>query len=386
MESGNINLLSILNKTLKTISTAKLSGAINMYNSHLKKITVMHFIKDNLGAVMVGSGIIILLIFSVILYALRKSKIAERRAKEAQKQAEVADATKSRFLSNMSHDMRTPINGIIGMLEIMERQKDDPAVVEDCVKKIDSSSKLLLSLINDVLDMAKLESDATVIKDESINISKVCEEVAKAIFFQAEDAGITLTEEHDAPEGVYVLSSALYLKKIFINLFSNAVKYNKKNGSIHMSMKTLERTNDKMVCEFKISDTGIGMMEDFIKNQLFVPFAQAGDSARSKYNGTGLGMPMVKGIVDKMGGNISVESKIGEGTTFTVVIPFKIDHNHNAYVEIESTDCSIKGMKLLLAEDNELNAEIAVALLEDEGAFVFVAENGKQAVEMFNQN
>ena len=183
-----------------------------------------------------------------------------------------------------------------------------------------------------------------------------------------------------------MLSSALYLKKIFINLFSNAVKYNKKNGSIHMSMKTLERTNDKMVCEFKISDTGIGMMEDFIKNQLFVPFAQAGDSARSKYNGTGLGMPMVKGIVDKMGGNISVESKIGEGTTFTVVIPFKIDHNHNAYVEIESTDCSIKGMKLLLAEDNELNAEIAVALLEDEGAFVFVAENGKQAVEMFNQN
>lgn len=382
VEHGNITLLSILNKTLETVSSSKLSGLLNMHASELKKVTLLDFLRDNLLAVSVLVGSI----FLVMLFLLRKSIVAEKKAKKAQKQAEAANRSKTTFLNNMSHDIRTPINGIIGMLGIMEKEKDNPERVEDCIRKIDNSSQLLLSLINDVLDMAKLESDAVIIKNESVNLDQLCNEVVTAVNFQAEAAGITLTEEHDNYEDVYVFSSPLHLKKILVNLFTNAVKYNKPNGSIHTSMKTIERTNDTIVCEFKIQDTGIGMSEDFVKNQLFVPFVQADTSARSSYAGTGLGMPIVKNMVDKLGGTITVESKLGAGSTFAVVLPFKIDHDGKPEVQDELMNCSIAGMSFLLAEDNELNAEIAKVLLEQEGASVIVAENGKKAVDMFSQS
>lgn len=382
VEHGNITLLSILNKTLETVTSSKLSGLLNMHASEMKKVTPLDFFRDNLLAVsaLVGS------IFLLMLFLLRKSIVAEKKAKKAQKQAEAANRSKTTFLNNMSHDIRTPINGIIGMLGIMEKEKDDPERVEDCIRKIDNSSQLLLSLINDVLDMAKLESDAVIIKNESVNLDQLCNEVVTAVNFQAEAAGLTLTEEHEDYEDVYVFSSPLHLKKILVNLFTNAVKYNKPNGSIHTSMKTIERTNDTIVCEFKIQDTGIGMSEDFVKNQLFVPFVQADTSARSRYAGTGLGMLIVKNMVDKLGGTLTVESKLGVGSTFTVVLPFKIDPDGKMEVRNEITDCSVAGMNLLLAEDNELNAEVAKVLLEEEGASVSVAQNGKEAVDLFHQS
>ena len=382
VEHGNITLLSILNKTLETISSSKLSGLLDIHNNALKKVTLLDFFRDNLPVV----SAIITLVFLVTLALLRKSMAAEEKARQAQKQAEEANESKTRFLSNMSHDIRTPINGIIGMLNILKRKKDDPERVADCIQKIDSSSKLLLSLINDVLDMAKLESNAAIIQNESVNLSQLCGEVVSAVNFQAEAAGITLTQEHDNYDGLYVFTSSVHLKKILMNLFTNAVKYNKPNGSIHTSMRTVERTDKTLVCEFKIADTGIGMSEDFVRDQLFQPFVQADTSARSSYTGTGLGMSIVQEIVRKMGGTIAVESKLGVGTTYTVVLPFTIDPQGKFKVQEELTDRSIAGMRFLLVEDNALNAEIAEELLKDEQATVVTAENGKIGADLFRQS
>lgn len=382
VEHGNIELLSILNKTLTVISSSKLSGLVGMYSRENEKISVVDFMKDNLPTVTV----VALGIFILMLLLLYKSMRAEKNAKIARGQAEAANKAKSTFLNNMSHDIRTPINGIIGMLEIMEKEKDNPERSADCLEKIGSSSRLLLSLINDVLDMAKLESGAVILANESVNLNQLCSDVVASVDFQAGASGITLTEEHDDYEGVYVFTSSLHLEKVLVNLFSNAVKYNKPNGSIHTSMKTLEKTADTIVCEFKIADTGLGMSEDFVKNELFVPFVQADTSARARYMGTGLGMPIVKDIVDKMGGTITVESELGVGSTFTVVLPFKIDPNGKKKETEEIVKCSIAGMKFLMAEDNELNAEIAQVLLQEKGASVVVAENGRVAVDLFEQS
>ena len=348
VEHGNISLLSILNKTLEATSSSKFSGLLDMHNNELKKVTVLDFFRDNLLVV----SAIMALVFLLMLALLRKSMTAEEKARQAQKQAEEANKSKTTFLNNMSHDIRTPINGIIGMLGILEKKRDDPERVADCIRKIDSSSKLLLSLVNDVLDMAKLESDAVIMQNESVNLNQLCGEVVSAVNFQAEAAGITLTQEHDNYDGVYVFASSVHLQKILMNLFTNAVKYNKPKGAIHTSMRTLERTDTTLVCEFKIADTGIGMSEDFVRNKLFLPFVQADTSARSSYTGTGLGMPIVKEIVKKMGGTITVESKLGVGTTFTVVIPFQIDPEGKAKVQEELTDRSIAGRKFLLVEEN----------------------------------
>lgn len=382
VEHGNISLLSILNKTLEATSSTKLSGLLEMHNNELKKVTVLDFFRDNLLVV----SVMMALVFLLMLALLRKSMAAEEKARQAQKQAEAANKSKTTFLNNMSHDIRTPINGIIGMLGILEKKRDDPERVADCIQKIDSSSKLLLSLVNDVLDMAKLESDTVIMQNESVNLNQLCGEVVSAVNFQAEAAGITLIQEHDNYDGVYVFTSSVHLKKILMNLFTNAVKYNKPKGSIHTSMRTLERTDSTLVCEFKIADTGIGMSEDFVRNKLFLPFVQADTSARSSYTGTGLGMPIVKDIVKKMGGTITVESKLGVGTTFTVVIPFQLDPEGKARGQEKLTECSIAGMKFLLVEDNALNAEIAEELLKDEQAAVVIAENGKVAVDLFSQS
>ena len=242
---------------------------------------------------------------------------------------------------------------------------------------------MLLSLVNDVLDMAKLESDTVVFSDESINLDQVCQEITESLSFQAEEKGLHVIGEHDDYSGIYVWSNAVHLKKILMNLFTNSMKYNKVNGFIYMSMRTIERSEDHMTCEFKIKDNGIGMSEEFIKNELFTPFVQADNSPRSDYNGTGLGMPIVKQLVEKMGGTITVESKLGEGSCFTVVLPFKIDTNARPE-EKEDFNADISGVRILLVEDNELNAEIAEFILTENGAEVVeTVNNGLEAVQCF---
>ena len=390
-------LLSILNKTLKATESTGFTSAVVAYDYSSERTTFGEFVKDNLSVVTSVLAGIILLILLIVLVFLRKANHATIKAEELNKeleekqqelehaliQAKSANAAKTTFLNNMSHDIRTPINGIIGMLMIVRKSGDDPERVKECLDKIDTSSKLLLSLVNDVLDMAKLETESIIVDNESINLDQVCEEVTTSLSFQAEAEGMSITAEHDDYTGVNVWSNALYLKKILMNLFSNSMKYNKANGEIHMSMRTLEQSEDRITCEFQIRDTGVGMSEEFIQHDLFTPFVQADKSARSNYAGTGLGMPIVKQLVDKMGGTIKVESKLGEGSCFTVVIPFRLDHQTKHEEKKEDFHGDISGLRILLVEDNELNMEIADFILKDCGASVDHALNGQEAVQRF---
>lgn len=294
-----------------------------------------------------------------------------------------ANQVKTDFLANMSHDIRTPINGIIGMLDIIKVCRHDDAKVDDCHNKIEASSRLLLSLVNDILDMTKLDTDAIVLEHKPFNLNDVCAEMDRAIGFQAEQAGLALHQEHDDVTDVNLLGSPLHLQKILANLFSNCVKYNKPNGSIYTRLRELERTENTVTYEFQIRDTGIGMTQDFIDNQLLEPFAQAQNMARTQYGGTGLGMAIVAKLVEKMGGTIHVESKLGEGSCFTVVLPFEIDKSASKKTAAAEVSSDLTGKTLLVVEDNELNMEIAEFVLEDAGAVVHKAENGQAAVEKF---
>lgn len=315
--------------------------------------------------------------------SLQESMEINKQLRRAIASKEKAAAAKSQFLANMSHDIRTPINGIMGMLEIIRKTKGNQDKEEECLDKIEVSSKLLLSLVNDVLDMAKLDTDAVVLSHEPFNLDRICIETVEAVSFQAEEAGLEVTGEHDDYTGINVLGSPLHLKKILINLFSNSVKYNKPNGKIHMSMKTLERTEDTITCEFKIRDTGVGMSQEFVEKKLFHPFVQADTSSRSNYTGTGLGMSIVKQLIDKMGGTISVESELGVGSCFTVVIPFEIDHEASLKQSEEAENADISGLNIMVAEDNELNMEIIEFLLTEQGAHVEKVQNGQEALDKF---
>lgn len=402
VQRGEPVLLSILNKTLTSMPAAQFSGAVVSYNASSRKVTARDFIQDNFLTVSLIAGISFSVVLCIILDSLKKSQRAEEKSKKSAEQAlklnqeleekrqelqnalveaQSANKAKISFLNNMSHDIRTPINGIIGMLAILEKSGNDGERAKDCLNKINESSKLLLSLVNDVLDMAKLDSGTMVFSDESINLDQVCKEIAESLYFQAEE-GLRVTEEHDDYKGVYVWSNAVHLKKILMNLFTNSMKYNTVNGSIYLSMRTIERSEDHMTCEFKIRDTGIGMSEEFIKNKLFTPFVQAGNSARSEYSGTGLGMPIVKQLVENMGGTITVESKLGEGSCFTVELPFEIDTTARPE-EKEDLNADLSGVRILLAEDNELNAEIAEFMLMENGAEVERVKNGLEAVQHF---
>ncbi len=232
--------------------------------------------------------------------------------------------------------------------------------------------------LNKRLAEKQRDLEKALVQAESANEAKTT-----SLSFQAEADGLTITGEHDDYTGVNVWSNALYLKKILMNLFSNSMKYNKPNGSISMSMRTVERTEECITCEFKIQDTGVGMSEEFIQKGLFTSFAQEVQSARSSYRGTGLGMSIVKQLVEKMGGTLSIESELGEGSCFTVVLPFKINTEANSEEHKVVLDADIKGLRILLAEDNELNMEIARFILEDCGALVEPVSNGLEAVHKF---
>ena len=294
-----------------------------------------------------------------------------------------ANRTKTRFLANMSHDIRTPINGIMGMLTIIETCRDDKAKMDDCLGKIDISARHLLSLVNDVLDMTKLERDTFELEHKPFNLDKVCAEAGEIVRFQAESTGLHVEEEHPDVHTVNLLGSELYLKKILLNLFSNCVKYNKPGGSIYTRLRELERTDDTVTYEFFIRDTGVGMTQDFIDNHLFEAFAQGENVARSQYGGTGLGMSIVAQLIQKMNGTIKVESTVGEGSSFTVVLPFDIDHNPPAAAQKGTLTGDLHGKRLLVAEDNELNMEIAEFMLQSAGAEVVPVFDGESAVKAY---
>ncbi len=313
-----------------------------------------------------------------------KEEAHQKELIAAKESADRANAAKTEFLLRMSHDIRTPINGIMGMLDIADKTADNLERQTDCRKKIREASVILLDLINEVLDMSKLESGEIQIEHVPFDMTSVCREVYYAVKKQADDRDIEIVQEDCNAKINRLIGSPLHLKRLMLNIMGNAVKYNKDHGKIYIICRTCDVDKDKVNLEFKCRDTGIGMSPEFMEH-IFEPFTQENAAARTKYAGTGLGMSIAKSLADKMGGTITVTSVKGEGTTFDVRIPFEIDQSvpKAAAAEPEEKRASIKGMKILLAEDNELNMEIAKFLLEEEGALVTEAWNGKEALDIF---
>ncbi len=310
--------------------------------------------------------------------------LMKQSLEETKKLAEAANAAKTAFLLRMSHDIRTPINGIMGMLDIADKESDDLKKQADCRRKIRDASRILLDLINEVLDMSKLESGEVQIEHVPFDLITTSREIYYAIGKQAEDRDIEIVQEDCSAEIHRVIGSPLHYKRIVMNIMGNAIKYNKDHGKIYISCRTFGGDGNNVNFEFKCRDTGLGMEPEFL-DHIFEPFTQENSNARTKYAGTGLGMSIAKSLVDKMGGTITVESTKGVGTTFDVILPFEIDKSAPKADEAgpDAEPVSIKGTKILLVEDNELNMEIAKFLLADAGAMVVEAWNGKEALDAF---
>ena len=318
---------------------------------------------------------------------LEKEEKFKKELLIAAKKAEAANRAKTEFLQRMSHDIRTPINGICGMVDIADHYADDMEKQIEYREKVKSASHLLLEMLNDVLDMSKLESDEVMLEEIPFNLSGICEEVLVVVEQMAIEQNIRIMWEENEIIHRNCIGSPAHVKRILMNILSNAVKYNKENGSIYISCRELiSEQQDMTTIEFVCRDTGIGMTDEFQKH-IFEPFAQEHTGSRTKFAGTGLGMPITKKLVEKMGGTITFESEEGVGTKFVVLIPFKIDMEADQRKEQENvSEKSIKGLHILLAEDNELNMEIAEFMLQNEGADVTKAWNGQEAVELFRKS
>ena len=305
----------------------------------------------------------------------------------AAKKAEAANEAKTEFLQRMSHDIRTPINGICGMLDMADHYADDMKKQTEYRVKIKGASHLLLELVNEILDMSKLESDEVVLEESPFNLSSISREVLVVIGQIAAEQNIRIVWEKKEITHRHLIGSPGYVKRVMMNILSNAVKYNKENGCIYISCREIPSEQPGMTTmEFVCQDTGIGMTEEFQK-YIFEPFAQEHTGSRTKFAGTGLGMPISKKLIEKMGGTITFESEEGVGTTFVIRVPFRIDTDRSDRVETrEKQEASIRGMHILLAEDNELNMEIAEFMLQNEGAVVTKAWNGQEAVELFKKS
>ena len=311
----------------------------------------------------------------------------QQELKKAKEAAERANVAKTSFLSRMSHDIRTPLNGIIGLLKIDEQHADNRELVDANREKIRVSAEHLQSLINDVLQMSKLENGEFNLEYEALDLNQLSRNVLTIVEMRAAEAGITLEYGKDSDEVKYpyVYGSALHLRQIFVNVYSNAIKYNHVGGRIMTHFKLLGQEGDQVRYEWQISDTGIGMKPEFLEH-IFEPFAQERTDARSIYRGTGLGMAIVKSLIDRMGGTIEVTSEEGVGSTFRIKLSFRIAAKEELIEKKERLkEGSVEGLHLLMAEDNELNAEIAKLQLEEAGAEVTVVKDGQQAVELFEK-
>ncbi len=305
----------------------------------------------------------------------------------AAKKAETANEAKTEFLQRMSHDIRTPINGICGMVNMADHYADDIKKQTEYRTKVKEASNLLLELVNDVLDMSKLESGEIVLEEIPFNLSSIFKEVFVVIEQMASEQNIQIEWEKKEIIHRDFIGSPGYVKRVMMNILSNAVKYNRENGHIYISCMEIPSKQPEMTTmEFVCRDTGIGMTEEFQKC-VFEPFAQEHTGSRTKFAGTGLGMSIAKNLIEKMGGSISFESKEGAGTTFVIQVPFKIDPDADKREEQRDvSEKSIKGLHILLAEDNELNMEIAEFVLQNVGADVTKAWNGQEAVELFRKS
>ena len=316
-----------------------------------------------------------------------KEAAYQKQLIRAKQEAERANRAKTDFLLQMSHDIRTPLNGILGMLEVASYSHDDLQKRDDCLAKVKESAYILLELINEVLDMNKLESGKIVLEHIPFDLKEISRNVFTMINRQAEVRGIEIIEEDCKAPHAQLIGSPVHLKRIMMNILSNAIKYNKDHGKIYITCREISSEGNQMKLEFKCRDTGVGMSEDFLKHHLFEPFTQERPNSRSKFGGTGLGMSITKKVVDLMDGSITVESKKGEGTSIDVILPFEIDLSKKEENPMEMQDVvSMQGLKILIVEDNELNMEIAKAMFEHEGVTVLEATNGQEAVDAFRKS
>ena len=339
------------------------------------------------------------LMFSIFWFWTYRTNLAHRKQEQekdekykaelliAAKKAEAANEAKTEFLQRMSHDIRTPINGIRGMVNMADHYADDMEKQTEYRTKVKEASNLLLELVNDVLDMSKLESGEIVLEEVPFNLSSISREVFAVIEQVAAEQNIRIVWEKKEITHRDLIGSAGYVKRVMMNILSNAVKYNRENGQIYISCIEIPSEQPEMTTmEFVCRDTGIGMAEEFQK-RIFEPFAQEHAGSRTKFAGTGLGMPISKKLIEKMGGTITFESAEGIGTTFVIRVPFKIDLDADKREEQKDvSENSIKGLHILLAEDNELNMEISEFVLRNEGADVTKAWNGQEAVERFRKS
>lgn len=318
---------------------------------------------------------------------LARDREYQARLKEEARRAESANVAKTEFLQRMSHDIRTPINGILGLVEIGEYYREDPEKQSECRRKIRDTSHLLLELVNEVLDMGKLESGEMVLEEIPFDLIPLLDAVGVPLEQTAKSRGIRIEWQPREVQHTALVGSPIHLKRLLMNLVSNAVRYNKDNGSVTLSCRELEDKGNTAWFEFICADTGIGMSEAY-QQHLFEPFTQERSTARSTYGGTGLGMPIAKSLVDKMGGTITFTSRLGEGTTFRVILPFRICQPGELPPQAAKAPApdELQGMRLLLVEDNTLNMEIAAFMLESAGAELTKAQNGQEALDIFRES
>ena len=401
VNSGNCSLLSILNKTIKAKPINLLAGSIAMYQSSARKVTLSEFIKDNFVMVLLIGSIAVAVVLLTILKLLQKARKAEAAAKKAAndtqelnaklqvavENAESANRAKSTFLFNMSHDIRTPMNAIIGYADLASRHLDDPAKLEKYMENIQVCGQNLLMLLNNVLDLARIENDKTEIEYSVSDVEKDFRNCIAMFQNQADSKGQTLTVTAQL-QHPYVYADIPHLTEVCTNLISNAVKYTGACGTIHCDI-TQKPGKKEGWCDtvITVADNGIGMSQEFQKH-IFEPFERERTSTVSKVEGSGIGMGIVKKLVGLMGGTVEVESKIGVGSTFAVTIPCRIASQEERQAKRDTTSSdkkSLSGTKILLAEDNDLNAEIAVELLQEEGCTVDRAKDGVECVDMLEK-
>ncbi|SCH05381.1 Sensory/regulatory protein RpfC [uncultured Clostridium sp.] len=363
--------------------------------AYLPDTAVFH----NLPLNMISVIFLYFLIFSIFWFWAYRTNLTHQKMEQekdekykaelliAAKKAEAANEAKTEFFQRMSHDIRTPINGICGIVNMADHYADDMEKQTEYRTKVKEASNLLLELVNDVLDMSKLESGEIVLEEIPFNLSSISREVFVVIEQMTAEQNIQIVWEKKEITHRNFIGSPGYVKRVMMNVLSNAVKYNRENGQIYISCMEIPSEQPEMTTmEFVCRDTGIGMTEEFQKC-VFEPFAQEHTGSRTKFAGTGLGMAIAKNLVEKMGGTITFESKEGMGTTFVIRVPFKIDPDADKREEQKDvSEKSIKGLHILLAEDNELNMEIAEFVLQNEGAEVTKAWNGQEAVEIFGKS
>ena len=401
VNSGNRSLLSILNKTIKAMPANMLTSSLAMHKSSLRKVTLSEFIKDNFVMVLLVGSIAVAVILLTILQLLRKARKAEAAARKAAddtqelnaklqvavENAESANHAKSTFLFNMSHDIRTPMNAIIGYADLASRHSDDPAKLKKYMENIQVCGQNLLMLLNNVLDLARIENDKTEMEYSVSDVEKDFRNCIAMFRNLADSKGQTLTVTTQLLHP-YIYADIPHLTEVCTNLVSNAVKYTGAGGTIHCDV-TQKPSEKEGWCDtvVTVADNGIGISQEFQKH-IFEPFERERTSTVSKVEGSGIGMGIVKKLVGLMGGTVEVESRIGVGSTFTVTIPSRIASEDEIQAKREtgpSDQKSLFGVKILLAEDNDLNAEIAVELLQEEGCTVDRAKDGVECVDMLEK-